>query len=56
MNNGQFLDANGANMLFQGAKYNGVPIKVVTKAEYTALSDEEKNSEIVWLVTDAEEG
>lgn len=32
----------------------GVPVKPITEAEYNALSDEEKNGETAWLVTDAE--
>lgn len=32
----------------------GIPVKPITKAEYSALSDEDKNGETAWLVTDAE--
>lgn len=33
-----------------------IPLKPITQAEYDALSEEEKNSETAWLVTDAESG
>lgn len=32
----------------------GIPVKPITEAEYSALSDEDKNGETAWLVTDAE--
>lgn len=32
----------------------GLPVKPITEAEYSALSDEDKNGETAWLVTDAE--
>lgn len=35
---------------------NGIPVKPITEAEYDALSDDEKNSETAWLVTDADSG
>lgn len=31
----------------------GIPVKPVTKSEYNALPEEERNSETAWLVTDA---
>lgn len=34
----------------------GIPVKPVTESEYDALSEEEKNGETAWLVTDAEGG
>lgn len=32
----------------------GIPVKPVTESEYNALSEEERNGETAWLVTDAE--
>lgn len=39
-----------------GATFDGLPLKTVTKEEYDALPEEQKQSETAWLVTDAEGG
>ena len=33
---------------------SGIPVTPITEEEYAVLSDEQKNSETAWLVTDAE--
>lgn len=33
-----------------------IPVKPITKVEYDALTNEEKNGETAWLVTDADDG
>lgn len=34
----------------------GIPVRAITKEEYNALSEEEKNIETAWMVTDANSG
>lgn len=50
------IDSNGVHTFdildgLNGAGSDGIPVKPLTKTEYDALTDDEKNSETSWLVT-----
>lgn len=47
-----FLDKNGLSYLWQKITSRYMPTKALTKAEYNALSEEEKMADVEYIITD----